>query len=495
MTDTLKELNNTAPFLILIATAFLLLICEIYFLKNRKNNLNNVISGTGVFLALYYNIFLYFKGINESSFMNSIHCDPLGYFLSGIILTGGLISIFASARYVNNNNLHAKEFQTFIIFSLSGMVLMVWSGDLLSFLIGLEITSICLYTLCGILSHNKFSREAALKYFVTGSFSSALFIFGTSLVYGATNSINYNNIAQNIHGMNGNFPTLLLAGAGLILAGLVFKISIVPFHMWTPDVYSGTATPVVAFMSVTVKTAVTGALMRILFTAFPELSTHIVKILSALAVVTMIFGNLGAMIQKDLKRLLAYSTIAHGGYILLGLVGISISLQQGNIAENGSSSSVVFYLLVYTFMNLGAFICVLIFQKNKETVNISDLKGIAHNHPVLAAVFSLFLLSLAGIPPASGFMGKFTLFYSAASAGLFYLVLIGVVNSLLSVYYYLKVIIIMYSGSIDDTKIFTPDTPQIFALTVTAAFTLYLGIFPGNFISEINNLIIKWFVV
>jgi NADH-quinone oxidoreductase subunit N len=280
------------------------------------------------------------------------------------------------------------------------------------------------------------------------------------------------------------YPLMIYAAMALVLAGLFFKISVVPFHMWTPDVYDGAPTPVTAFMSVTIKAAGVLALYRIIFTAFPAISYRLSDLMMVLAIVTMTIGNLAALKQNGLKRMLAYSTIAHVGYILVGFTAALAATNDYSVDTFGAGSAIFFYLATYTFMNLGAFAIVLLFEKDADTpLLVDDMAGIGKHFPLLTAAFAVFLLSLAGIPPFSGFMGKFSLFFSAAKAGFFWLVLAGVINSLISVYYYLRVIVVMYTGKKAETGEIQITVPHLVVLFFTVAATIWLGIFPGTLLS------------
>ena len=313
------------------------------------------------------------------------------------------------------------------------MMLMAAGGNLVTIFLGVEILSIPIYILAGLFREDVKSNEAALKYLLLGGFSSAFLLFGIAMLYGGTGTFYLADLAKIIKasGMN----TLTYMGLGLIIVGFGFKVSMAPFHMWTPDVYEGAPTSITAFMSVGTKAAAFAAFLRIFMEVFPSVKVDWDMLLWVVAVATMTIGNLTALAQTNIKRMLAYSSIAHAGYILIGMIA-------GNQL---GATGILYYLLAYTLMNLGAFgVIILVARKKDNYLNIYDYSGLGFQYPGLAAVMTVFMFGLVGMPPTAGFIGKFYIFSAAVQAGYIWLVLIGVLNSLISVYYYLRITVIMY---------------------------------------------------
>ena len=351
---------------------------------------------------------------------------------------------------------------------------MVKAQDLIMIFLGLETLSISIYVLAGFLREDPKSNESSLKYFLLGAFSSAFFLYGIALTYGACGTTKLALITKQIAQVGLLHDKIMLVGLGLLLVGFAFKVALVPFHMWVPDVYEGAPIPVTAFMSVAPKAAGFITLLRVFVFALSEMKVEWGPIFWIISVLTMTTGNIIAISQTSIIRMLAYSSIAHAGYILIGLTAAN---ELGN-------AGVLYYLLAYTFMNLGAFGVVIIFsEKGKGRTEIEDYSGMAHQYPVLAASMAIFMFSLAGIPPFSGFFGKFYVFSGAIKAGYIWLAIIGVINSLISVYFYLRVTVMMYmrepAKELSPVK-FRPGI--IIALFLTVFFTLKMGIFPSYYI-------------
>jgi len=352
------------------------------------------------------------------------------------------------------------------------MMLMASGTDLMVIFLGLEVLSVALYILAGFNRGNRKSNEAGLKYFLLGAFSTGFLLYGMALTYGATGTTKIAKIAEFIS--QNSIVTLnpiLIVGMLLMAVGFSFKIAAAPFHMWTPDVYEGAPTPMTAFMSVGPKAAGFAAFLRVFIIALPAFTPQWSSLLWILAVLTMTVGNITALYQQNIKRMLAYSSIAHAGYVLVGFV-----------ADNAvGTAGVMFYMLSYAFMNIGAFaIIILVGRKGEENNNVSDYAGFGFKHPVLGLVMSIFLFSLAGIPPAAGFIGKFYLFSGAIQAGYIWLAIIGVLNSAVSVYYYLRVMVYMYMKDPVEEFDWFKVTPSIaVCLLLAVAGVLIPGMFPG----------------
>jgi NADH-quinone oxidoreductase subunit N len=351
------------------------------------------------------------------------------------------------------------------------MMIMAGSLDLITIFLGLETLSIPLYILAGFQRTADKSNESAIKYLLLGAFATGFFLYGVALVYGATGATRLAGVARALAGGGGGI--MLSLGVGLLMVGLGFKVAAVPFHMWTPDVYEGAPTSVTAFMIAGTKAAAFAALLRIFFYALPSHQADWVPILSVLAALTMIVGNVAAIAQQNIKRMLAYSSIAHAGYVL-------VALASGRDAL--AASSALFYLVVYALMNLGAFAVIIALTERGETgLGIADFAGLGARHPFLGLAMAIFMLSLAGFPPTGGFMGKFYIFSAAVQGHQVGLAVVGVLTSVISVYYYLRVTVVMYMREPATAPGRGTVTPGlVLAAAVAAAGTLYLGLFPAR---------------
>jgi NADH-quinone oxidoreductase subunit N len=360
-----------------------------------------------------------------------------------------------------------------------GMMFMSAGADLITIFLGLETMSIAIYVLVGFVKKDIKGNEAAIKYLLLGSFSTGFLLYGIALIFGATGSTNLVAIYSHLNlSANVSFP-MLLFGMAFLIVGFGFKIASVPFHMWTPDVYQGAPTVVTAFMSAGVKAAAFAAFLRVFVYALPSLQPNWTVILWVLAILTMTIGNLAALLQENIKRMLAYSSIAHAGYIMIGMVAAR------HAPNDIGTYSILYYLLAYTFMNMGAFIIVVLYGKHAEdNLNVGDYAGMGYKYPVLGATMAIFMFSLAGIPPTAGFMGKFYVFAAAVKGGFIDLAIIGVINSVLSVYYYLRVTIMIYMREpAADAPPLKFSRAATLATTIAALATMILGIFPDTFIT------------
>lgn len=425
-------------------------------------------------LALAAGLLVVFGGSDKVVFNNQLLFD-------GLTKWTGLIAIIAAAgalilMYENpaTRGSQFSEINFLTMNSIVGMMILVSAVNLLTVFIGLELMSLSLYLLVAMSHEQKLSKEAAIKYFVLGSFASALFLYGVSFVFGSVNTITTTDFMQNAQTLV-TTNKLFLFGICFIFLGFCFKVSIVPFHAWTPDVYQGAPTPVTSFMATAVKTASFAAFLRLAATNSMAGSQNLVDALQWLAVITMVVGNVGAIMQNNLKRVLAYSSIAHSGYLLVGLIAVGVSQNSADAA-----TSVVFYLLTYSVMTLGAFAVVSIMERNENTFVTNDsLAGFAKNQPVLALCLTVFMLSMAGLPPTLGFFGKFYLFSAAVSEKLLWLALWGVINSVISVYYYLRPVVMMYMKSGDADIADHSLHATMVTVFVSALFIVVIGIFSG----------------
>jgi len=408
-----------------------------------------------------------------------VRLDRFANFAIALVAIGSLLSCLLSVGYLSELKIHHGEYYALVLIATSGMMLLVSAVDMVMVFLGIEIMSIPIYVLAGFDRRKVRSNESALKYFLIGSFASAVLLYGMALLYGATGHTDFEGIRA---GWTGS--PLALLGLGFVLIGFAFKVSSVPFHQWVPDVYEGAPTTVTAWMSVAVKAAAFAALLRVLTEAFGPLQAMLSPLLWVLAAATMVVGNVMAVIQDNVKRMLAYSSVAHAGYVLIGLVA-------GTPDAHGA---MLFYLLAYLFTNLGAFaVVVALAQQGREHDRIEDFTGLAQRRPALAALMTLFMLSLAGIPGTVGFMAKFTLFLAAVRAGHVALTVVAVLTSVVSVYYYLRLPVVMYMREpVGDVSRRELASGEALVLAACAAVVLLLGIFPNqppfDFLSWIRAL-------
>lgn len=466
MNLTIPDLNLSilAPALIVTITALLVLLGELFTSPARKRWLGFA-SLIGLLIAAGATIGLW--GANTAAFSQMIVADNFGLFLTLVILIGAALSILLAIDFVRAHRVDQGEYCALLLFAVVGMILMATATDLIVIFLALELLSLPLYILAAFKREDGHSLEAGLKYFLLGAFSSAFFLYGIAFLFGATGTTNVSKIMAAVKPGN----DLLLIGAGLLLVGFAFKVALVPFHWWTPDVYEGAPTAVTAFMSVAVKAAAFGAFFRAFLVALPSISMDWQMLLAILAVLTMTLGNVAALLQSNIKRMLAYSSIAHAGYILIALVAMG---------ANGTSSA-LFYLLAYTLTNLGAFGAVIALSDGaRERLEVNDYAGAASQQPFIAAAFAICLFSLAGFPPLAGFVGKFLIFSAAVENGWTWLAVIGVLNSLVSVYFYVRPIVQMYMNEAkpgwDKIRV---DVFVTMALIIAVVGVIALGVFPA----------------
>lgn len=402
------------------------------------------VSIVGLFVAAGFSVGVIFRQILEGgsqlAFSDALIMDGMSSFATLLIIVITAFSLLLAKDSLALKGELFSEFCFLLLNAAIGMMIVAWSNDLILTFIGIEMMSLCLYIMIAMSHEPIFSKESAFKYFILGSFASAILLYGIAFLYGAAGSTYLPDISEMAAEMVLTHRIFMI-GIIFTLVGFVFKVAIVPFHAWTPDVYQGAPTPITAFMATGVKLAIFIALIRFVLTDFVLTTDSIVsEILQWLAVITMVFGNFVALKQDNLKRMLAYSSISHSGYILVGLLAASL---PGSQLEG--ASAVLFYALSYAVMTIGSFAVVALFEKRYDTqVSISNIKGLASSNPYVAISFTVILLSLAGIPPAIGFFGKFFIFSAAIKQGLYWLTIWGVVSSVVSVYYYLRPVVYMY---------------------------------------------------
>lgn len=461
------------PVLIVTGWAIVLMVVDLFLPEDKKKWIA-WLSLVGLALALFQTVGLWgfsggtFTAVDQPPMVLS---DNYSVFLNVIFLLTGILTVLISANYLGKAGIERGEYYYLMLFSISGMMLMAQANDLILVFLALELLSIPLYILSGFARPRLDSEESALKYFLLGAFSSGFLVFGIALIYGVTGTTSLPGVLANI----GTGGSLGLAGVALLLVGFAFKVGVVPFHMWTPDVYEGAPTAVTAFMSVGAKVGGFAAMIRIFIFALPDLSDTWVPALAVIAALTMILGNVVALAQQNVKRMLAYSSIAHAGYIMMGVAA-------GIDSETGISAA-LFYMLAYLFTNLGAFAVVIaVEQKNGQGVMLNDYKGLAKRSPMLALALAYFMLSLTGVPPSGGFSGKFFLFQATLDADLLWLAIVGVVTSVVSGYFYLRIVFLsfMFEPEGQEQAPVSNWRSLNTAVALTVIVTIILGVLPGS---------------
>ena len=464
------DLIALAPVLVLSVFAMLVLVLDLWGGRNKS-----LLVFTSLVGLLMTAISAFAKHpIPAYSFNDSYIVDHMSLFFICIFTISSALAILLSVEYNEREGIRAGEYYALILFCTVGMILLASSTDMIMIFLGIEIVSICLYVLAGIRRNDHRSNEAALKYFLLGAFATGFLLYGMTLVYGSTGSTNLFKIAEFVQNPSAQSSPLLLMGLVLLVIGFGFKVASAPFHMWAPDVYQGAPTPVTAFMAVGPKAAAFAAFFRVFAEAFPDMSSSWEILLSIIAVLSMIVGNLGAIMQTNIKRMLAFSSVSHAGYILMAVIAKS-SL---------GSSSMLFYMLTYAFMTFGVFgIIIILGRKGEENLEIQNYSGLAYKHPVIALSMTIFLLSLGGLPPFAGFVAKFYLFSAAIQEGLLTLVIIAVLNSAISFYYYLKIVVFMYMKEPEAEFNISLTPMTLFVVLIGVIGTIQLGIFPNTIIT------------
>lgn len=464
MNITALSFTAIAPQIIVIITALIVLLAELFI---KKKSVLAYLSLLGILVAAAASWRIW-DG-REHMFQTMAVADGYSLFLNLVFLVTAALSVLVSIHYLVREGINYGEYYALLLLATGGMMLMGSATDLITVFLALEILSISLYVLAGFNRQDLKSGEAALKYFLLGAFASGFLLYGIALIYGATGTTNLAEMADLLRKAGIASGSYLFIGLGLLLVGFSFKIALVPFHMWTPDVYEGAPTSVTAFMSVGAKAAGFAALGRLLLYAFPTLLQDWAWALVALSILTMTLGNLAAIAQTNVKRMLAYSSIAHAGYILIGLIA----------ANEAGLAGLLFYLLAYAFMNVGAFAVVMaVGRQGQPNLELSDYAGLGARQPLLAAAMAVFMFSLAGVPPLAGFFAKFYIFSAAVQAGLVGLAIIGVLNSVVSAFFYLRVIVYMYMR--ESVVAAKPSlVPSLtLAIALTALGTIGLGLLP-----------------
>jgi NADH-quinone oxidoreductase subunit N len=416
-----------------------------------------------------------------TAFSGMLIVDSYATFFRVLVIAVGVLTVLCSYQYLRREHANSGEYHALLLFSIMGQCVMATAGELIMVFIGLEISSIASYVLAGYLRDDKRNNESALKYFLLGSFATAFLLYGIAWVYGATGSTRLDEIHRVLLDRSAPAnPMLIGLAAALMFVGFAFKVSAAPFQIWAPDVYQGAPAPIAAFMSAGPKAAAFAVFIRVYMTAFGPIANRWEPFVWSSALLTMVIGNFAALTQTNIKRLLAYSSIAHAGYVLVAIAAHN---------EIGIAAA-MFYLASYALMNMGAFAVVTHFARQGEKyVNVDDLAGLGWKQPITAALFSIFLLSLIGVPLTAGFFGKFYVFKAALDGGLIWLAVLGLLNSAVAAYYYLRIIVVMYMQEPGEaTASLTPLGPGVkTALWASALGTLILGIFPSYLLDFVRS--------
>ncbi len=416
------------------------------------------------------------SGNNQILFGGMLKLNQISLFFDMLYISIGLITLIFSQGYLEKRGSKSRgEYPALILFAVIGMMLMTRANDLVIVFLGLELLSISLYVLVGFLRHDNLSNESGLKYLLLGAFATGFFLFGAAFTYGATGTTNYDGIVLAIANDNILSKIYLVLGIGLLLIGFAFKVALVPFHMWSPDVYQGAPTTVTGFLCTAPKAAGFGALLILFNNPLADMHYQWQDIFWLLAVLTMTVGNVTALVQSNVKRMLAFSSISHAGFLVMGILVLNVS----------SISAVLFYLVTYSVINLGSFAIVSAVEGEENGLKFKDYRGLGLRYPWLAAAMTIFMISLAGFPPTAGFVAKYGLFSAAIAEGYIWLVVIAVLNTLISVYYYLRLVINMYMKEEENALISSFNIIVIGLIWIMAAMMIILGITPG-FLLEIT---------
>ena len=473
---TSADLAGIAPEIILTIAALFVLTLEMARLS--RPGIMLFVAAMGIVLA--GGALAQAGGEERVLFGGMLRLNSFSIFLDFLYLAVGLATLILSQGYLEKKGNETRgEYPALILFAIIGMMLMTQANDLVMVFLGLELLSLSLYVLVGFLRHDIYSNESGLKYLLLGAFATGFFLFGAALTYGATGTTNFDGIASAIASGDILSHVFLSLGIGLLLIGFAFKVALAPFHMWSPDVYQGAPTTVTGFLCTAPKAAGFGALMKVFMTAFPEVHDEWQTLFWIMAALTMTVGNISALVQSNVKRMLAFSSISHAGYLAMGVL----------VLDSNSVGAILFYLAVYSAMNLGAFAIIAVAEREEQGVTFEDYRGLASRHPWLSAAIALFLISLAGFPPTAGFVAKYGLFSVVIAKGYIWLVIIAVLNTLVSVYYYLRLVVNMYMR--EEEEVLRPVTGIMVVglIVLLVAAVLLFGIAPG-FLLDITTTVI-----
>ena len=476
--NLIEEFTTLLPFVFLASWSLILLLIDLWIPVSKKW----VTATLSVLGLLFSSVLVLIRSVDRTAFNGMVVVDGFSRFLSIFFMVSGVIAILLAYDYLKRMDIERGEYYPLLLFSICGMMLMASAQDMIIVFLALELLSIPLYVLAGFYKRRAESEEAGLKYFLLGAFSSGFFIYGVSLIFASTGYTSFEGIFSTIE-IGGADTIILLVGTSLVFIGFCFKAAIVPFHMWTPDVYEGAPTPATAFMSVAVKATAFAAIMRVFLALFSGLHEKTMPVIWVLAALTMLAGNLIAISQKNIKRMLAYSGIAHAGYLLMAFVPYgNDNMTQEIIA------SILFYLLAYGATTFGAWAVVISLEKKLgEGLEIEKYAGLGEKEPWLAIPMLVFMLSLTGIPLTMGFWGKFYLFTSVVKGGYSILALIGLFASLISAYYYLRIIVVMFMRKGEPE---VSNTKSLRIVTILMALAvIILSFIPGILLNLAQNAV------
>jgi NADH-quinone oxidoreductase subunit N len=493
------NISIVLPEMIVALCGVIVMLYDSFFPKQRKVTGTLSLLGLAVAAVLLGMMWSADSGVPATAFGGMVAHDSLRLGFSFVFLLVSALTILISTIWTDREDVPVGEYHALLLFATFGMMLMSAGNDLVIIFLGLETLSIATYVMAGLRKSDVKSNESAMKYFILGSLASAFLLYGMALVYGAMGTTNITEIAQNI--TDPNFPALLLVGGAMLIVGFGFKIAAAPFHVWTPDVYEGAPSPITGFMATGPKAAAFASFIRVFVIGFPlvagaqaagYLHETWITAVAVMAMLTMTIGNVAAIVQNNIKRMLAYSSIAHAGYALVGLVGAGMATTAA--ARDAAIAAVAFYLLTYAITTMGAFaIVTLLGEKNDRRTEFEDYNGIGFKSPVIAFTLSLFMLSLLGLPLTAGFIGKVLVFRPALEAGsmlLTAMVVVAVVNTAISAYYYLRLIVVMFFKE-RTTEWAEPHLPSAFVtvLLITVLGVFYLGIFGNSVIEKFSRSI------
>ncbi len=463
------DMSAALPELVLACLAMILLMVGVF---RGESSAPTVLGLSVASLVIVFLLVSLDRGATGIAFGGLFMVDRYGNFMKGLVLVGAIVTLIMSRRYCEEEQIQRFEYSVLMLFATLGMLMMVSANDLISLYVGLELQSLSLYVVAAIRRDNLRSTEAGLKYFVLGALSSGLLLYGCSMIYGFAGTTSFPALAEVFAGIPaGEAPSFgLIVGMVFLISGLAFKVSAVPFHMWTPDVYEGAPTPVTAFFATAPKVAAMALLIRVMMGPFGDLVGQWQQILVFVSIASMVVGAFAAIAQTNIKRLMAYSSIGHIGY---ALVGLAAGTEEG-------VRGVIFYLTIYIVMNLGTFGCILSMRRTGVMLeNIEDLKGLSKTSPMMALALMIFMFSMAGIPPLAGFLGKFYVFMAAIHAGLYALAVIGVLSSVVGAFYYMRIIKFMYFDEAVEPFEGPIGRDMALILTASSAIILLLFAFPG----------------
>jgi NADH-quinone oxidoreductase subunit N len=463
---TLDSFDAVIPVICVTLAGLVAMLAEAFRLRNERMPIGGL-AIIGLVGAAVASVLLWDD--NRSSF-GVVTADNFALFVNLVLIAVGILTVFFASQTLDRDRLPSGEFYALILFAIVGMMLMAQATDLLLLFLALETMSIAVYVLTGIRRDQPASTEAAFKYFLLGAFASTFFLYGIAFLYGITGSTHLERIGSVIAAQSASRNPMILLALGLLIVGFGFKIAAVPFHMWSPDAYEGAPAVVTGFMSTGVKAAAIAGFARVFLSALEPMSGEWWPVLWVIAAATMIVGTVLGVAQTSLKRMLAYSSIAHGGYLLVGLVA----------GHDIGKAAILYYLAAYALTNLGAFgVIALVGSRDRDNDDLRDYAGLWYSHPTLAALMTIFLLSLGGFPPTAGFIGKWYIFSAAIAYEYYWLAIIGVLSSVVSVFFYLRIVVMMYMHERDARPVPAPMTAvALAALAISVIGVLYLGIVP-----------------